>query len=226
VNTAEENKVKQFLQNVQRLMEPVTIRNPFAEQLVLPEHIFKPRRTNSQYLQFIEAVTFYHQYQRTERVDEDTGEVFIETSLEDIAAANQLMKEVLLRKSDDLTGACRNYLEEVKGYLFQNTLTTFTNLTISKALRIPLSTVKRHNLALLHAGYLVVRMEGEKGAKFFTYTINNEVDYQLFKDGLGDMLDKTLEELHVKQLISSKPAQSTSEPVKLLKIKRKKVSAQ
>ncbi len=98
IDRVKENRIKQFLQNTQRILQPVPVRNPYAEQLQLPTDVFKPRRTNAHYLAFIEAITFYHQYQRTERVDEDTGEKYIETTLEDIAVANQLMKNVLLRK--------------------------------------------------------------------------------------------------------------------------------
>jgi hypothetical protein len=94
INMAEENRIKQFLRNVQKVLQPVTIRNPYAEVLQLPLSVLKPRRTNAHYLAFIEAITFYHQYQGAQRVDEDTGEVYIETSLEDIGAANQLMKEI------------------------------------------------------------------------------------------------------------------------------------
>lgn len=117
-------------------MQPVQVRNPFAEQLQLPADVFKPRRTNAHYLAFIEAVTFYHQYQRIERVDEDTGERYIETTIEDIAAANQLMKDALLRKSDELTGACRNYFERIKEYLQANSSGAFTSMQVSKGLRI------------------------------------------------------------------------------------------
>ena len=117
IDKAKENVVKQLLQNTQRVLQPVQIRNPYAEQLQLPANVFKPRRTNAHYLAFIEAITFNHQCQRAERVDEDTGELYIETTLEDIAAANELMKDILLRKSDELTGACRNYFERLKAYL-------------------------------------------------------------------------------------------------------------
>ena len=120
IDRVREGRIKQLLQNTQRVLQPVQVRNPYAEQLQLPADVFKPRRTNAHYLAFIEAVTFYHQFQRTERVDEDTGERYIETTIEDIAAANNLMRDVLLRKSDELTGACRNYFERLKKYLQTN----------------------------------------------------------------------------------------------------------
>lgn len=154
VNTDEERAVKQLMQNCQRILEPVTVINPYAEMLKLPSEVLKPRRTNAHYLQFIEAVTFYHQYQREQKADEATGEVYIETTPEDIAEANKLVKEILLRKSDDITGACRNYFELLKQRLQQEQQTTFTNKEIRSWLRIPLSTVKRHNLELVNCGYV------------------------------------------------------------------------
>jgi len=111
VNQDEEYKSKEILKNVQRLLKPIRVINPFAEYLELPQSVFKPRRTNSHYLQFIEAITFYKQYQREQQVNEETGEVFIETEIEDIQEANELIIDILLRKSDTITGACRNHLE-------------------------------------------------------------------------------------------------------------------
>ena len=56
-------------------------------------------------------------YQRTKKIDQETGEEYIETTLEDIKEANELLKEVLLAKSDELTNASRNFLELIKSYL-------------------------------------------------------------------------------------------------------------
>src|SRR6185437_1731717 len=147
-------KMAKLLQNVQRVLQPVSVRNPYAEQLRIPPEVFKQRRSNAHYLAFIEVVTFYKQYQRERKTDEATGEVYIETTLEDIREANVLMGEILLRKSDELNGATRNYLEQLKVWLRQQGQTSFTNAAIRSRLRIPLSTVKRYHLALLQAGYI------------------------------------------------------------------------
>jgi len=114
--TEQANIIKQF-QNMQRILQPVQVRNPFAEFLKIPDEVFKPRRTNAHYLAFVELITFYHQYQREKQYDQETGEEFIETTLEDIAEANKLMKEILLRKSDELNGACRSYFEGIKAWM-------------------------------------------------------------------------------------------------------------
>lgn len=217
VDRVQESKVKQLLQNTQRVLQPVQVRNSFAEQLLLPADVFKPRRTNAHYLAFIEAVTFYHQYQRTERVDEDTGERYIETTIEDIAAANNLMKDVLLRKSDELTGTCRNYFERLKKYLQTAKLTAFTSMQVSKGLRISISTVKRLNLALLMSGYLTK----QEGAKPYQYEVTSYEDYQHLQNSITTALDSILQRLN-----SSVTAQSKNGPTKRVKITKKKRTAQ
>jgi hypothetical protein len=120
LNEQEQIDAKELLQNVQRILKPIKVINPYAEFLELPSSVFKPRRTNSHYLQFIESITFYCQRQRQKKYDENTGEEYIETTIEDIQEANKLITEVLLRKSDTITGACRNHLESLKNYLKEN----------------------------------------------------------------------------------------------------------
>jgi predicted transcriptional regulator len=225
INTMQENQVKQFLQDVQRILQPVAVRNPYAEDLQLPATVFKPRRTNAHYLAFVEVVTFYHQFQRKQQVDQTTGEVYIETTLEDIQEANQLMGEILLRKSDDLPGACRSYFEGLKRCLTDSAINTFTNRQISKALHMPISTVKRHNFALLNAG-LIKRVVDEQDNKQFKYAVAGEESYQELQQQISSMLDKVLLDLQAKQPKGSVPAQQGSEPVKRRPVKEKKASAQ
>ncbi|WP_234859483.1 hypothetical protein [Aquimarina aquimarini] len=154
INKQEECSASRFLRDVQRMLKPIKVINPYAEYLELPESVFKPRRTNSHYLQFIEAITFYCQYQRERKYDEQTGEEYIETTVQDIQQANKLIKETLLRKSDEITGACRNYLEELKKYLHQNTQTTFTALEIRRRLKVKKTTQWRYHKQLIESYYL------------------------------------------------------------------------
>ncbi|WP_208025682.1 hypothetical protein [Niastella caeni] len=207
--------VKQLLQNVQRVLQPIQVRNPYAELLQLPPSVFKPRRTNAHYLAFIEVITFYHQLQREQKVDQATGQVYIETILEDIREANRLMGEILLRKSDELPGACRNYFEALKLHLQQEQKDSFTNRIISRELRIPLSTVKRHNLALLQAGLLHRLPEGDE-SKGFTYGLCDQEEYQQMKSNITTVLDTILNNIQEtqQQPTSSIAAQKPTEPVK------------
>ncbi len=197
INHYEETEVQEFLQNVQRILKPIKIINPYAKYLSLPLAVFKPRRTNNHYLQFIEAITFYYQYQREQNVDKKTGEIYIETTLEDIENANMLLKEVLLRKSDELTGSCRNYLENLKEYLKTNKKKQYTNREIRKALRINPSNQKRYNLQLI-TGYYIKKVKGKK-ATGYHYEVVSTTEYNQLQDQINSVLDKALEKLKKKK---------------------------
>jgi predicted transcriptional regulator len=193
INTDEEKSIKQLLQNTQRMLQPVTIINPYAEQLKIPQEVFKPRRSNSHYLQFIEAVTFYHQYQREQKVDTATGEIFIETTLEDIAEANKLIKQILLRKADELNNACRNHLEQLKNYLIENKRSSFGTKEIRQALRINASNQKRYMLQLFANGF-IKKSSGNK-ANGFTYEVVSYEEYTKLQNNISTVLDESLQRL-------------------------------
>jgi predicted transcriptional regulator len=190
VNAEQEHKAKELLKNVQRILKPIKVINPFAEHLQLPKSVFKPRRTNSHYLQFIESITFYKQYQREQHVNEESGEVFIETEIEDIQEANELIIEVLLRKSDTLTGATRNHLESLKNYLQENKQTTFTNAEIRRSLRIKETTLRRYNAQLLAENY-IQRIKKPK-TKSYCFEVVNVDEYTNLKEQINSALENCI----------------------------------
>ena len=169
----------------------MTIRNPFAEKLHIPKEVFKPRRTNAHYLAFIEAVTFYHQYQRESEVGTQTGEEFISTTIEDIEEANKLMKEVLLRKSDDLNGATRKYFESLKDYLNEEKKEAFGNREIRHKLRIKGTTLRRYHHHLLDAG--LIRVKSGKKSTGYTFEVVDQKEYEELKNTIEKVLDQMLE---------------------------------
>jgi len=201
INAEAESQSKQLLTNCQRILEPIKVVNPYAELLDIPKEVFKPRRSNSHYLQFIEAVTFYHQYQREQKVNKETGELYIESTIEDIAAANKLLKPILLRKSDALSGACRNYFEKLKLYLLGSEQKSFTNRELSQKIRIPLSTIKRYHLDLFNSGYL--RIAEKDKIRGYAYEIISYEEYKELEEGIDQVLEKTLKNLSKKQKPSS-----------------------
>ncbi len=195
LNEQEELKAAELLRNVQRVLKPIKVINPFAEYLELPQSVFKPRRTNSHYLQFIEAITFYKQYQREQQVNEETGEVFIETTIEDIQEANELIIEVLLRKSDTLTGATRNHLESLKNYLQENKQTQFNTTEIRKHLRVKQSTLQRYHKQLLGEGY-IKKVKGKKG-QMYVYEIIDVQEYTNLKEEINNALKQCLSKINL-----------------------------
>ncbi|WP_202628637.1 hypothetical protein [Sediminibacterium soli] len=213
VNTTEEYHTKELLKNTQRLLQPVQVRNPYAEQLTIPHEVFKPRRTNAHYLQFIEAVTFYHQHQREKCTDKATNETYINTTAEDIAEANKLMKEVLLRKADELSGACRNYLENLKSLLQVQKQSTFTNKEIRKYLRLPGTTVRRYHNELLQNGY--IKLQESKKQQGYRYEIVSYEEYVQLQNRIGTVLDQILQRIKTTKPVMSQRRSGSTKPAQV-----------
>ena len=190
INEALQSEAIRQLHHVQQVLKPIRVINPFALHLELPKSVFKPRRTNAHYLQFIEAITFYCQWQREKKYDQATGEEYIETTIEDIREANQLITEVLLRKSDTLSGATRNHLECLKAYLEKNGQATFTNAEIRRNLRVKETTLRRYNKQLLGEGY--IQKVKNADTKSYCYQILDVGEYDCLKQQIEEALNTCL----------------------------------
>jgi len=183
-------RLTESFKNMQRILKPVSVRNPYAERLCIPGEVFKPRRNNAHYLTFIELVTFYHQYQRETQYDRQTGEEYIETTIEDIEQANKLMKEALLRKSDQLNGATRDYFEKLKAWLKSHRVDCFTNRDVRAHLRIKGTTLRRYNSHLLDAG--LIRVESGKKSTGYLYEVVSLDEYEKLQQRMNTVLDEVL----------------------------------
>jgi len=86
----------------QRLLRPLTVVNPFEPLLTYTEDRLAVRRDNPKYLNLILGVTFLHQMQRPVKHDEACGD-YIETTLDDIAIANELATALFGQALDDLS---------------------------------------------------------------------------------------------------------------------------
>jgi hypothetical protein len=192
IDTAQENKIKELFKNCQRILEPVRVLNPYAEFLTIPEEVLKPRRSNDHYLLAIEAITFYKQYQREKKADEN-GELFIEVTIEDIEEANELLKDVLLRKSDELSGSCRDYLQHISEYLQSNQQTKFNNREIRKHLKLEPTKQKRFTKLLLES-YYIKRTQGSK-AKGYEYEITSPDEYNQLQSKISGVLAENVEKI-------------------------------
>lgn len=209
-------KSKQLLQNSQYLLKPIRVINPYAELVELPKEVLKPRRTNAHYLQFIELVTYYHQYQREIKYDTATGEEYIETTIEDIQNANELIKEILIRKSDILTGRSRNQLENFKE-LLQNKSELFTNTQVRSTLKIAKSTAQYHLNAWLDAG--IITKIHDKETQTHSYQFVNDKEYktlenkieQVLKSIIANIESRTSEQDRTKTVIRSVKPRATKE---------------
>lgn len=195
INKAEEESTKELLQDLQLMLRKITVVNPYADKLIIPESVFKPLRTNAHYLQFIEAITFIHQYQREVKKDEQ-GNPFIETTLEDIELANALLKDVLLAKSDELTKACRDFLETLKALLHKEKKHSFYRSDIRQWLRINPDNLRYYLAQLNKYGYIRI-VGGNKYKTGFEYEVTDKEEYTRLTSSVQTALDKALEQLRV-----------------------------
>ncbi len=188
-----QRKVRELMQNVQRILQPITVKNPYATYLKLPEEVFKPRRTMLLLLLFTETITYYHQYQRELKTDQQTGEQYIESTIEDIETAFRLLEDTLLKKSDELSEACRSFFERLKVHLKKQATESFYAKEIRSAFRITPSSLKRYLFELERMGHIkITRGSRYKG---YEYKVQNWDDLKALKQSAETLIAGVLEQI-------------------------------
>jgi DNA primase len=101
--------------HAQRLLRPLKVLNPYADQLTFLSDKTRTRRDHEKYLTLIDTIALLHQYQRVLRTAQENGATieYIEATREDIAQANALAHEVLGRSLDELPPQTRRVLARV-----------------------------------------------------------------------------------------------------------------
>ena len=193
VDESSQQFAKQLLQNIQRLLKPIKVINPYATQLRIPDSVFKKLRTNMHYLKLIETITFFHQAQRDKKRDSKDQE-YITTSLEDISWANRLVKESLLRKSDELNGQLRSFFERLKVLMDKRPKDqqTFYSKEIREQFRMNPMKANRYLRELDYWGY--IKKVGGYRNTGYEYEIIAWDEYQRLQSGI-DVLDQTLQKI-------------------------------
>ena len=107
--------------NVQRLLKPVHVVNPFAEQLTFMDDRTRTRRDHMKYLTLIRAIALLHQFQREHKTVTHRGEAltYIEVTKADIVLANRIAHEVLGRTLDELPPQTRRLLKLIHAMVLE-----------------------------------------------------------------------------------------------------------
>jgi len=124
-----------LLRNVQRLLKPVDVVNPYADQLTFTAERTRTRRDHEKYLTLIDTIALLHQHQRPRQqmlnldnpepglpsvasAKEGTPNAepaqYITVTLDDIALANRLAPELLGRSLDELPPQARRLLDHAR----------------------------------------------------------------------------------------------------------------
>jgi DNA primase len=119
VATSDAESIRKLHQNAQRLLRPLAVVNPYAEDLTFLDDRTRMRRDHAKYLTLIEAITLLRQHQREIKTLRQAGAVieYIEVTLEDIALANRLAHEVLGRSLDELPPQTRRVLGMIETFV-------------------------------------------------------------------------------------------------------------
>jgi len=109
---SEAESITRLHQNAQRLLRPMAVVNPYADQLTFLDDRTRMRRDHAKYLTLIDAIALLHQHQRVVKTLQRGGQTmeYIEVELGDIALANKLAHEVLGRSLDELPPQTRRVL--------------------------------------------------------------------------------------------------------------------
>jgi DNA primase len=180
---SEAEAVTQLHQHAQRLLRPLAVVNPYAEQLTFLDDRTRTRRDHAKYLTLIESIALLHQHQREVKGMQRGGQriEYIEVTLEDIALANRLAHEVLGRSLDELPPQTRRVLgiaealviEQAKQRQIPRTEVHFTRRQLRERCGMSTAAIRVHLERLVEMEY-VQPASGRNGLRF---------EYELLFDG-------------------------------------------
>ena len=163
-------RIKAVHHNAQRLLEPVTVAIPHSVRLTYPAQSIQARRDQMKYLGLIEASALLHQHQRERRREVHHGETVdhIVATLDDIAIANRIAREVLVRGHNDASPQSVRLMREVRAMLINGSDAGEKHFT-RRALREHTGwsdwQVRLHLNELVELEYLHVR-QGKTGKEY------------------------------------------------------------
>ncbi len=210
INQSDIAATQRRLQCVIASLKGTGIINPFAPLINLPDDLPHPRKTLLLLLNFIDAITYFNQYQRETVTNTATGEVIIKTHPEDIELAFSLLKTSLFRRADELSTNARGFYNWLQKFLSQAQTAQFTALDVRKAKRIHPRTLNRYLQELTLFQYIQV-VGGNKYREGYQYKITNMGENSTLNNSIEKALQQTLETIkaeHEKQCaepVSSAP---------------------
>jgi DNA primase catalytic core len=162
--------------NAQRLLEPLRVVIPFADELRFPSSWMRTRRDHARFLNLIEVSAFLHQYQRQKR----NGVLF--ASVDDYKVAYELAGQVLTDTFSDLKRPLRDAYQLIQG-LCEKGEGSVSRREIRNTLGLADSTVRGWLQELVELEY-VVSIDGGGRGKTVRYALHERVPSQKLVLGL------------------------------------------
>jgi len=175
--------------NVQRLLRPLKVVNPYASLLTYPDDRLPMRREQKKYLTLMKTIALLHQHQReVKRARRGGVEVeYVEVEPGDIALANRLAVQVLGRSLDELAQPTRLLLTHLVEMVPGPGPRLFTRKEVRDRTGWTDWQVRVHLQQLVELEYAVVAA-GRKG-KRLTYELLYDGDPEADGRYLGGLVD-------------------------------------
>ena len=178
-------RVVKLHRDAQRMLRPLVVVNPFAEELGFLDHATRTRRDHMKYLILIRTIALLHQHQREVKTVQEGADVlsYIEVTRDDITVANRLCHEVLGRSLDELPPQTRRLLGLVEELVHDGCARQgmvrqdfrFSRREVREATRWGQTQLRLHLGRLIEMEYLLVH-RGKQGQGYV---------YELSYDGSG-----------------------------------------
>jgi len=183
----EREQVLALHRNAQRLLRPLAVVNPYADQLTFLDDRTRTRRDHEKYLSLIDTIALLHQHQRPIKTASHRGQAleYIEVQLADLARANALAHEILGRSLDELPPQTRRLLRSLCALVRERTQAQairrsdfrFSRREVREATGWGDTQLRVHLERLVALEYLLVH-RGARGQSFV---------YELLYDGSGEL---------------------------------------
>ncbi|MEO8024747.1 CHC2 zinc finger domain-containing protein [Polaromonas sp.] len=197
--------------NAQRLLRPLAVVNPWADQLTFLDDRTRTRRDHEKYLTLIDTIALLHQHQRQIKSATVAGAVveYIEVTLADIELANRIAHEVLGVSLDELPPQTRRMFAGVQTLVRQKMAAQglpqrdirFSRSEVRAATGLSDTQARIHLDRLAALEYLLTH-RGQRGQSF---------EYELLYDQGSDQAEGVPGGPHLSGLIDTAALQSASQ---------------
>jgi len=212
-------QIQRKLKCVLSSLQNVSVVNPFAPFIDLPEHIPYPSKTLHLLLNFIDVLTFFHQAQRESKVDKETGELSLMVDPKDIELAFNLLKSSLFRRADELSSSARKFYDWLEAFLKEAQTNEFTALDIRKVNKINPRTLNNYLNELKLFSYVQV-VGGNKHREGYRYKLTDLSELATHQSGIEKQLNQILE--RISRSVSQTPLSDSQSLATTQKTSRKK----
>ncbi|ULH27605.1 CHC2 zinc finger domain-containing protein [Leptospira weilii] len=186
VKKRDKEKIYKQHKNIQRILRPLVVVNPYAKEMKFPDTKLRMRRDQKKYLTLIKSIALLQQYQREKKLGKDeNGESFeyIEVTREDMELGSVLASKILGRTLEELTPQTKEVLyslnemveEESEEQKLTKSEVRFTRRDVRERLGLSDTRLRVHLKRLEELEYLIVRSRGQ----------GQLVEYELLYDGEG-----------------------------------------